>query len=72
MNQLTLTEEQRRGVRASILVVMLVLVLFVLVLVAGRPIMDFGNEPLSIAYTVVIYIPVMALCLLAYRRLRRS
>jgi hypothetical protein len=64
-----LTTAQKNGVKASIFVIMLVLVLFVLVLVAGHPIMYFGTEPPSVAYAVVVYTPVLALCALAYRRL---
>ena len=67
----TLTQEQVKGVKASILVIMLVLVLFALVLVAGRPIMDFHSESPSLVYVVGIYIPVMALCIVAYRRLSK-
>ena len=67
-----LTAEQKRGVKVGILVLMLVLLLFVAILVAGHPIMKFGTEPLSVAYAVGIYVPVIALCLLAYRRLGRS
>lgn len=66
----TVTTEQRKGVGVAILVVMLILVLFVLISVAGRPIMYFGTEPLSVAYAVLVYTPVMAVCLLAYRRLK--
>jgi hypothetical protein len=49
---------------------MLVLLLFILVLVAGSPIKDFGTEPPSVAYAILIYTPIMAICILAYRRLR--
>ncbi len=65
-----LTTAQKNGAKASILVVMLVLVLFVLLLIAGRPIMYFGTESASVAYTILVYTPVLALCALAYRRLR--
>jgi hypothetical protein len=64
-----LTDAQKSGAKVSILVIALVLVLFVSVLVAGHPIMYFGNAPASVAYTIVIYLPVLALCALAYRRL---
>jgi flagellar basal body-associated protein FliL len=64
-----LTAAQKSGAKVSILVIALVLVLFVSVLVAGHPIMYFGNAPASVAYTIVIYLPVLALCALAYRRL---
>jgi hypothetical protein len=67
---LELTAAQKNGAKASILVIVLVLVLFVLVLIAGHPIMYFGSEPASVAYTIVVYTPVLALCALAYRRLR--
>ena len=66
----SLSQEQEKGVKASVVVVFLVLALFLLILVAGQPIVDLGSEPLSVAYTVLIYTPVMAICLLAYRRLR--
>jgi hypothetical protein len=66
-----LTQEQAKGAKASILVIMLVLVLFALILVAGDPIKDFREEPPSLAYVVAVYTPVMALCVLAYRRLSR-
>jgi hypothetical protein len=65
-----LTTAQKSGAKTSILVIILVLVLFVLVLVAGRPIMYFGSGLVSVAYTIVVYTPVLALCALAYRRLR--
>jgi flagellar basal body-associated protein FliL len=65
-----LTTAQKNGAKASILVIVLVPLLFVLVLVAGHPIMYFGTAPASVAYTIVIYTPVLALCALAYRRLR--
>ncbi len=71
MAQPALTEEQRKGVRASIIAIMLILVLFVLVLLSGDPIMYFGTEPPSVAYTVVVYLPVIALCAIAYRRVSR-
>ena len=69
MGQQTLTAEQKKGVKACIFVVMLVLVLFTLLLVGGRPIMDFRTQAPSVAYGVLVYIPVVALCILAYRRL---
>ena len=72
MGLATLTQEQLKGVKASILVIVLVLVLFALILVSGDPIVDFRNEPSSLAYVVGVYTPVMALCLLAYRRLRKT
>jgi hypothetical protein len=70
MGKVTLTSDQEKGVKTSIVVIMLVLVLFVLELIAGNPIMDFKTEPLSVAYAVLVYTPVMAICVLAYRRLR--
>ncbi len=70
MGEVALTSEQRKGVKTSIIVIMLVLVLFVLVLVAGRPIMYFKTEPVSVGYVLLVYTPVMAICVLAYRRLR--
>ena len=70
MGAQTLTAEQSKGVKTSVLVVMLVLTLFVLILLAGQPIMYFHTEPLSVAYAIAIYVPVMAVCILAYRRLR--
>lgn len=70
MGALELASEQRKGVKTSIVVLMLVLVLFVIVMVVGRPIMYFGTKPPSVAYAVAIYAPVMAICILAYRRLR--
>ena len=65
----TLTQDRRKGVKASILVLLLVLVLFATILAAGRPIMDFGTEQPSVAYLFAVYIPVFAICILAYRRL---
>jgi len=70
MDAVALTSEQRKGVKTSILVIMLVLLLFVLILAAGRPIVHFGTKPPSIAYAVAVYTPVLAICILAYRRLR--
>jgi hypothetical protein len=71
MSHESLTSDQIGGVKASAVVLMLVLVLFALLLVAGAPILDFGNKPLSVAYVVVIYIPIMVVCGLAVRRLTR-
>ena len=71
MAGVSLTADERRGVRASLLVVMSVLVLFVVILVAGRPIKDFGAEPASVGYALIVYVPVMVMCLLAYRRIGR-
>ena len=70
MGAQTLTAEQSKGVKTSILVVMLVLILFVLILIAGQPIMYFHSEAQSVAYAIAIYVPVTAVCILAYRRLR--
>jgi steroid 5-alpha reductase family enzyme len=70
MGEVTLTTEEQEGVKTSIVVIMLVLVLFVLELLAGNPLMHFKTEPASVAYAVLVYTPVMAICVLAYRRLR--
>jgi hypothetical protein len=70
MGAAALTSEMSKGVKTIILVMMLVLLLFVIIMVAGRPIMYFETEPASIAYAVAVYTPVMAICILAYRRLR--
>lgn len=70
MGEVALTTEQTKGVKTSIVVIMLVLVLFVLELVAGNPIMHFKTEPASVAYAILVYTPVMGVCFLAYRRLR--
>lgn len=70
MGTAALTSEQSKGVKTSILVVMLVLFLFGLILVAGHPIMHFGTKPSSVAYAVLVYTPVTAICILAYRHLR--
>jgi Na+-driven multidrug efflux pump len=67
-----LTYDQRKSVKVSMLVAMLVLVLFAVLLVAGRPIMYFGSDSLSVAYLVAVYLPIMAICLLAYRRMTRG
>ncbi len=64
-----LTMEQAKGAKLSIVVVMLILLLFVVVLVAGSPIVALGNEPSSVVYSVAIYLPVVAVCILAYRRI---
>ena len=70
MGEVALTTEQRKGVKTSIIVIMLVLMLFVLILVAGHPIVYFRTEPVSVAYALLVYTPVMSICVLAYRRLR--
>lgn len=67
-----MTSGQKKGVRATIVVLMLVLALSVALLIAGHPIAYFGSKPASVAYAVVVYLPVMALGLLAYRRVRSS
>jgi p-aminobenzoyl-glutamate transporter AbgT len=66
-----LTAEQKKGIKVAIVVVMLVFLLFLVVLVSGQSIMAFQNEPVSVAYAVLVYTPVMALCALAYIRLQR-
>ena len=71
MAQVVLTEEQKKGARASILAVVFIFVLFVTVLVAGNPIMDFGTKAPSVAYALLVYLPVFTLCALAYRKLGR-
>ena len=65
-----LTSGQKKGVRATVLVLMLVLLLFVVILAAGRPIPDIGSEPASIAYAVLVYVPALAVCIQAFRRIR--
>ncbi len=70
MSNEELTAGQKKGVKVAILVVMLVLLLFVLILIAGAPIADFGSDPLSVTYAILVYIPVIAVCVLAYRRIR--
>ena len=68
----TLKGGQRTGAKAAIVSVLFVLVLFVLLLVIGQPIHYFGSKALSVAYAVVIYVPVVLLCVFAYRRISRA
>lgn len=44
--------------------------MFALLLLAGRPIVGLGDKAVSLAYALGVYTPVIALCLLAYKRLR--
>jgi len=53
----------------TLLVLMLILCLFSLILLSGDPISYFGTKSSSLAYCLAVYLPVMALCVLAYRRL---
>jgi len=69
VRQESLTAEQRKGIKVAILVLLSVMALFLLVLVAGDPIMYFGTKPPSVAYGILIYTPVVALCAMAYKRL---
>jgi hypothetical protein len=68
----TLTHEQQKGVKVSVMVVLLVLALFVAIMVAGSPIVYFKTEPISVAYTIAVYVPVIVVCLLALRRLAQG
>lgn len=72
MEARTLSGAEKTGVRAVILSILCVLVLFVLLLVIGQPIHYFGSKALSVTYVVVIYVPVVLLCVFAYRRISRA
>jgi hypothetical protein len=71
MEAKTLGEAEKKAALVSILVVMLVLMLFVSVMVVGQPISYLGSEPTSVAYALLVYLPVILLCLTAFRRIRR-
>ena len=72
MEAAMLGPEQKAGVKASIVVVLLILVLFLVVLVSGQPIMQLQSEQFSVAYSLAIYIPVLIMCLAAYRKAKRA
>ncbi|MBI3023522.1 MAG: hypothetical protein HYY68_07350 [Thaumarchaeota archaeon] len=67
----SLSEEQKKGVRVGIYVNLLVLLVFLVVLATGHPIAFFQTTAASVAYSVVVYLPVMILCVIAYKRLRQ-
>ena len=67
----SLSEEQKKGVRVGIYVNFLVLLVFLVVLATGQPIAFFQTPEASVAYSVVVYLPVMILCVIAYKRLRQ-
>ncbi len=67
-----MSEEQKKGVRVGIYMNFLVLLVFLVVLATGHPIALFRTPALSVAYSVIVYLPVMILCAVAYRRLKRK
>lgn len=64
-------EGVKTGVRAMIAVIVLVLLISLAQLTPGKPIVDLGSTWLSAAYVVLVYVPLLALCALALRRLSK-
>jgi len=60
------------GARLAIVVAVLVLLVSAVQLPLGNPIGYFGSTALSLVYVFTIYVPVLAVCVLSYLRLRRS
>ena len=48
-----------------------ILVLFLIVLAIGNPIAQFGSLYLSVLYSLVVYVPVAIVCVLALRKAGR-
>ncbi len=72
MTRESLSEEQKKGIRVGIYANLLVLLVFLVVLATGHPIAFFRIPAASVAYSIVVYLPVMILCAIAYRRLRQK
>lgn len=58
------------GAKLAVAVSLLILLIAVIELLLGRPIAHFGSLALSVAYVLVVYLPVIAVCVLAYLRLK--
>ena len=48
-----------------------VLFLFLVVQLIGRPIRHLGSEPLSVLYSLAVYVPVIVVCVFALWRAGR-
>ena len=55
----------------AIYVDLLILVLALIILASGSPIAYFGTTAFSAVYAIVVYIPVIVVCGLALKKLRR-
>jgi len=61
----------RMGAKLAIVAALLILLVSAVQLPLGSPIAFFGSNALSLAYVLLVYLPVFAVCALAYRRLKR-
>jgi hypothetical protein len=61
----------KAGVRTAVAVILLVLAISVLQLLAGKPIAALGTIQSSLAYCVLVYVPLILVCAVAYRRAGR-
>ena len=64
-------QDVKAGGKLAVLVALLILLVSMVQLPLGSPIAFFGSTELSVAYVLVVYLPVFAVCVLAYRKLRR-
>lgn len=55
----------------AIYVDLLILVLALIILASGSPIGYFKTTGLSALYAIIVYIPVIFVCILALRKLRK-
>ena len=59
------------GAKLAVVVALLILLVSAVQLPLGSPIAFFGSTALSLAYVLLVYLPVFVVCVLAYRRLKR-
>jgi len=62
----------KRSSAAAAAAVLLVLVVFLFIQTMGSPITTFGSLSESVLYSVVVFIPVAAVCLLAVAKSGRK
>ena len=61
----------KAGAKIAVAAALLILLVSAVQLLLGSPIAFFGSTVVSTAYVILVYLPVFAACVLAYRRLKR-
>lgn len=64
--------KQKIGMLLTVTVLPGVLLIFVLVLLTGSPVAALGGTENSLIYTLIVYIPILFICLLALRKQRSA
>ncbi|MDG6904900.1 MAG: hypothetical protein JRN20_03845 [Nitrososphaerota archaeon] len=62
---------RKKGIKTAIYVDLLILVLALIILASGSPIGYFKTTALSALYAIIAYVPVIFVCILALRKLRK-